>query len=207
MYAGPISGFFRTGVCTIAWPITEAASQEAGFVLNACSVQAFCSVLSREERALGIWIASFAMFACPIPAEVTLIFKFVPLALLPCPTAEAVSFGANGRLWQFVTWNGEDTGILVPWPPVRVPVILIGLQFVGLNVNCGRSTSTSICLSWAGTPFTNVGNGSLSIVTAAVAGFTLILERTSTSPRLKGPATAGVITSSPNGAPLYPTVR
>ena len=45
------------------------------------------------------------------------------------------------------------------------------------------------------------GNGSLVIVTAAVCGSTLILERTLTSPRLNGPATAGVTTRIPNGAP------
>ena len=49
-----------------------------------------------------------------------------------------------------------------------VPSIVIGLQLVGLNSKSGRSTVTSICLSCTGTPLTNVGNGSLVIVTAAV---------------------------------------
>ena len=56
-------------------------------------------------------------------------------------------------------------------------------------------------------PLTNVGNGSLVIVTSAVCGSTSIFERTTTLPRLNGPATAGVTTSRPNGAPSYGPVR
>ena len=77
----------------------------------------------------------------------------------------------------------------------------IGLQLVGLNSKPGRSTVTWSCLSWTGTPLTNCGSGSLVTVTAAVSGLTLIRERTLTSPRLNGPATAGVCTNRPNGAP------
>ena len=50
------------------------------------------------------------------------------------------------------------------------------------------------------TPWTNVGRP-LEIVTWAVWGSTSILERTTTLPRLKGPATAGVTIDRPNGAP------
>ena len=77
----------------------------------------------------------------------------------------------------------------------------MGLQLVGLYSKLGRLTVTLICLSWAGTPLTNVGKGSLVIVTAAVWGSTLMLERTTTLPRLNGPATAGVTIDRPNGAP------
>ena len=44
-------------------------------------------------------------------------------------------------------------------------------------------------------------------MTAAVCGSTSIRDRTVTVPRLNGPATAGVTTSIPNGAPSYGPVR
>ena len=44
-------------------------------------------------------------------------------------------------------------------------------------------------------------------MTAAVLGSTVIAERTTMLPRLNGPATAGVTTARPKGAPLYGPVR
>src|SRR6202041_1219718 len=38
-------------------------------------------------------------------------------------------------------------------------------------------------------------------------GLTVIAERTTTVPRLNGPASAGTTTDRPNGAPLYGPVR
>ena len=62
-----------------------------------------------------------------------------------------------------------------------MPVIAIGLQFVGLNWNGalpGRSTVTTICLSAEGMPLMYCGKGSLVTVTAAVFSSTLIVEPT-----------------------------
>src|SRR5580700_2906809 len=58
-----------------------------------------------------------------------------------------------------------------------------------------------------------VGSGSLVIVSAVVAGSTLIAALTTTEPvpvvpdRVYGPAFAGTRIDRPNGAPLYPSVR
>ena len=54
-----------------------------------------------------------------------------------------------------------------------------------------------------GTPSAICGSGVAVIVSAAVAGLTAIAARTTTFPRLNGPATAGTTMTSPNGRPLY----
>ena len=74
-------------------------------------------------------------------------------------------------------------------------------------MNPGRLTSTLILRSRSCTPSTNCGNGSETIVSAAVVGFTAIDALTTTVPRLNGPATAGTTMLNPNGAPLYGPVR
>jgi hypothetical protein len=86
-----------------AFPITEPSSQAAGLPLKTPSGQAFWIVVSREGRAIGSCSSTLAMFACPRPADSTLTSRLVPLFLLACPPAEAVSFGANGRLAQFAS--------------------------------------------------------------------------------------------------------
>src|SRR4029077_10530450 len=58
----------------------------------------------------------------------------------------------------------------------------------------------------SGTPLKIVGR-TLSTVTRAVVGSTLIVARVTTVPRLNGPAVAGTAIESPYGAPLYGPVR
>ena len=75
-------------------------------------------------------------------------------------------------------------------------------------MNPGRLTSTLIARNRNCTPSTNCGNGSETIVNAAVLGFTAIAAlHDPTVPRLNGPATAGVAIDRPNGSPLYGPVR
>jgi hypothetical protein len=60
--------------------------------------------------------------------------------LLVLPWVDAENCGSNGSAAQFVTWKRLDTAALAPSALVIVPVMLIGLQLVGLNVNPGRLT-------------------------------------------------------------------
>ncbi len=71
----------------------------------------------------------------------------------------------------------------------------------------GRSTVTFARRSRNGTPSMTCGNGSDVVVSAAVCGSMLTKARTTTLPRLNGPATVGTTIDSPNGAPLYGPVR
>src|ERR1035438_6221502 len=158
----------------------EPSSQAAGLALKTASTHAFWIVDRREGIAIGSCRSTFAMFAWPRPADSTLTLRAAPLALLACAPVPAVSLGLNGSFAQLATWNGEDTDSLALPTLLSDPVMAIWLQLVGLNSNPGRSTATLICLSCTGTPLTNVGNGSLTIVTAAVVGSTSMRERTST---------------------------
>ena len=73
-------------------------------------------------------------------------------------------------------------------------------------MNPGRSMLTVMRCRRSGTPKMICGTASgpvssVVIVNAEVSGFTLIRARTTTRPRLKGPATASVTMLNPNGAP------
>src|ERR1700722_808290 len=180
--------------------MSEPSGQAAGLASKTAARQAFCRVVRRAGRAIGRASLVLAMLACP-GEELTLTVKAAPFALEALPLVEALRVGWKGRAPQPWTWKGLLSGTDSPSAPESVPVIAAGLQLVGLNWKPGRSIVTASSLIWAGTPLTKVGKGSLVIVTAAVDGSTLILERTVTSPRLKGPAIAGVTTEIPKGAP------
>src|SRR5271166_1232351 len=205
-YAGPVNGTFKTGVTAFAVPITDPAGHPAGLVSNCASVQAFCSVVRREGSASGSCRSTLWMFASP-GFWVTLTTSEAPSALLVVPWVEAVKPGLKGRFLQPVTANGLVTAELAPCAAVIVPLIDCESQLVGLNMNSGRLTSTSIVFSLNGTPSMLCGSGSLVTVSCAVLGFTLIVERTTTLPRSNGPAFAGTTIERPNGAPLYGPVR
>src|ERR1700688_529632 len=78
--------------------------------------------------------------------------RLAPLALLVLPVVETVNLGANLSAAQFVTWNGTATGVLAASSLVMLPARVWGLQFVGLNVNPGRSMRTLTCLICSGIP-------------------------------------------------------
>src|SRR5450830_1113300 len=120
-----------------------------------------------------------------------LTFKLVPFWREVLPDVDALNFGLNGRVAQFAASNGLDTPALTPAVEAIVPATLIGEQFVGLNMNPGRSMVTLTVLICKGIPSRIRGNGSDVTVICAVCGSTLIAARTITFPRLNGPATAG----------------
>ncbi len=121
-----------------------------------------------------------------------MIFAPTPWDLLPWAATDAVNFGANGRLWQLVTWNGSEVLRLPPSLAVSLTPIDIGSQLVPLNSNSGRLTLTFRAFSCTGTPLKMVGSssgrppgslcgpGSVTTVTAAVSSLTMIFERTLT---------------------------
>ncbi len=95
------------------------------------------------------------------------------------PLVETLNAGLNPSTAQFVTCNGTDSAAVAPSVLDRLPVMLIGLQFVGLNVNPGRLIVTLTCLICNGTPsrIGGIAYGpllSLVIVSAAVIGSTSI---------------------------------
>ena len=109
----------------------------------------------------------------------------------------SLSFGLNPSPAQSPTWKREDTGADRPPVEVSVAVSSVALQEVGLIMNPGRSSVTSTRRSLSGMPSRIVGSGSETTVTCAFVGLIWIDWRTTTVPRLSGPATAGVTTASP----------
>ena len=92
-------------------------------------------------------------------------FRLAPFALLVFPSVDAVNFGLNASPAQPPTWNRLDTGAVAPSLPETVPVIAIGLQFVGLNMNPGRSITALTVRISVGTPSMICGSGSVVTVT------------------------------------------
>src|SRR4029077_5004723 len=165
-YAGPDTGFARTGVMAVAVPTRDASGHPAGLVLNCAPVHAFCNVVRRAGSCLGSVTRTFAMFASPPPVcgpplEVTFTVRLAPLALLVFPAVDAANPGLNGSVTQFAAWNGLDTASVVPCVLASVPVTLNAEQFVGLNVNPARSIVTFTVLTCRGIPSRIVGKGSL----------------------------------------------
>src|SRR5438105_3453959 len=203
----------------IAVPMTEPSSQDSGLASKTLARQAFWIVVSREGSAIGRATFVFAMPATPRPCEVTLTIRLAPFSLLVLASVSASKIGWNGSFEQFASWKGEDTLWLPPSSPVSVPSIFSGLQLVGLNWKFGRSTTTCRCLTCAGAPVSSVGwppafgfvftivGTALPISAWAVYGLTLSVERVTTLPKWKGPASAGMTTLRPRGAPPYAPVR
>jgi len=111
------------------------------------------------------------------------------------------------RLSQPATWKWLNTGDVAPEAPRACPVTLIELQLVGFRTNPGRSILATIERIRSGTPSTICGIGSVFTVTWAVLLSRKTAARTTTLPRSNGPATAGVMKTSDNGAPLYGPAR
>src|ERR1700694_5347201 len=163
-------------------------------------MQALWSVVRREGRASGSCRFTLRMFASP-GFWVTFTTSDAPLTLLVLPCVETVNDGLNGRFAQLAAWKREDTGALNPPSEVSVPEICIGSHEVGLNVNPGRSIVTFTVRICRGMPSRMLGKGSEMMVPCAVCGSTRRDWRTTTTPRLNGPATAGTSTTRPWGPP------
>ena len=86
----------------VAVAMSDPSGQLAGLVLNAFSVQAFCSVVRRAGSCLGSCRRTLATFACATPVEltppeVTVTVRLAPSALLVLAWVLAVKAGRNGR--------------------------------------------------------------------------------------------------------------
>ena len=91
------------------------------------------------------------MFAWPGTA-LTLTVRLVPLALLPCPPASALSSGLNARPAQPPTSNGDETCASAPCVEVSLAETCCGAQLVGLTMKLGLFTSTFTLRSRSSTP-------------------------------------------------------
>ena len=94
-----------------------------------------------------------------------------------------------------------------PRAEVSDPKTALGSQEVGLIVKLGRPSSRLMLLTSRGMPSMIWGRGSLTAWILAVSGSTYRATLVVTTPRSKGPATAGVITTMLRGAPLYGPAR
>ena len=190
----------------VAVPITDPSSQAAGFASKLLASHAFWIVVSLDGSAFGIVRNTFAIPACPRPAEVASTLKPVPLFLLPCPATLAVSFGLNGSVAQLDAWNGLEIGDDI------------------FGAGCGAGELHRRAVGGVDGEVRTVGDRddltdirrdalhelrqrSLVTVTCAVWGSTVILARVMIVPRLNGPAIACVTIVAPNGAPSYGPVR
>ena len=85
----------------------------AGFALKVASWHAFWSVVSREGSCYRQLQVDFGDVRLPEPGRFDLDGEARAVELCsPARQRDAVSFGANGKPPQPVTWNGEDTGSL-----------------------------------------------------------------------------------------------
>src|SRR6202040_624748 len=115
--------------------------------------------------------------------------RLAPFFLEVFPEVETLKFGLNRRLRHDPIWNGLEIAAVAPCALNAVPENDIGLQFVGLNMNPGRSTTASIVRRSVGTPSITCGNGSVVTVICAVKGSTSILARRICVCNVNGPTT------------------
>ena len=107
--------------------------------------------------------------ACPAP-EPILASRLAPFFLLVFASVETLNDGLNGSSRHPPVWNLEETFAATPSVEVTVPVIAVGVQLVGLNMNPGLSNVTSTRRTRNGIPSMIVGTGSEIAVTCAVCG-------------------------------------
>ena len=120
------------------------------------------------------------------------------------PSGCSVSLGLKPSASQPPTWKRVGgAGALAEGRGDAEPVTGVGSQLVGLRVKSGRSTSTRTVAQVERDALRgSSGKGSETTVTWAVSGLTRRAVRTTTVPRSKGPATAGMMTAMESGAPL-----
>ena len=121
----------------------------------------------------------------------------MPLVVCVAPVSAIFVFGENPSLSQSVAANGTVGDAVSEAIEVSVAPIVSGAHEVGLRIVSGRSIVTLALRSSSGTPSRIVGSGSLSTRTWASLRSSWIEARTTTSPRSKGPATAGTTIESP----------
>ena len=224
--AGPSNGTGISGVIAFACPMNDADGQPAGFASNC----AFGARLLQRRQPRRELLGEIHLD----PRDVRLGTlrrvgvgqlhrRLAPLALLVFPLRGDREFRcelqdrAVGDLERHFDRRGRAFVALR-----SLPVIFIGSQLVGLNVNPGRLIMTLTFLICTGIPSIRCGiaypSSSLLVVTvsAAVLGLTSIFARTTTQShagswlgldvscsRSNGPAFTGLTIDRPNGAPWY----
>src|SRR5271155_1654061 len=100
---GPSRVAARSGVLTVAVPMSDPSGQLAGLAWKTAARHAFWSVVRREGSCRGNVSLTFAVFACPGVA-VTLIVRLAPSSLLVFAWVDAVRTGLKGSVAQFAAW-------------------------------------------------------------------------------------------------------
>ena len=162
--------------------------------------------------ALGRVTVVWRMFALPLGwVRIARNFGFCArLVALRPPSTLVASFGRNLSLRQAEVLKASTTGkalnadsVVGSEPPPRItPLVISFAQLVGLIVKLGLLVLTSIERMLSLAPPKTSGIGSDTGRIRAVSGSTKRATRTTTVPRSKGPAIAGVSTASESGAPL-----
>ena len=101
---------------------------------------------------------------------------------------------------QSATWKRTEGWAVAPWAEVTVEAIAIGSQLVGLRVKSGAvEVDADVAQVERDAVEDRAAAGSETAVIWAVSGSIRRALRTTTVPRSKGPATAGVTTAKTAG--------
>ena len=154
----------------------------------------------KAERGSLTWV--FARLATPKPFEWTWAISFGCAVRLVPPLRRKVMCGLNFSRPHSPTWKRLDS--VAVWPSVvsSCPPKLIASQSDGLSAQPSWSIFTAIERTSSGMPCRMCGIGSETAFTCAVTGSMYSAVRTTTVPRSKGPAVAGVTIARESGAPL-----
>src|SRR5438132_1021657 len=193
-------GLGSTGVTAVAVPTLDAAGQLSGLAANVACRHAFCSVVSRDGRALGSDVFTERMLAWPA-AWLTLTSRLAPLALDVLAFVDAENEGLNASAPQPSAWKGVDRLAVAPSDPVRVVSVAKTAQFVGLRSKPCRLIEMVSDLIRVGMPPAMFGTLPSVTTTCAVSDLTSIFARATTGLRLNGPATGCTTIDKPYGAP------
>src|SRR5580698_8725810 len=113
---GPVNGSGRIGVVAVACPMTAALGQPAGFVLNCFSVEACCSVSSRDGKSFGS--STLTVFMLDWVPSLTGIVSFTerlaPFALLVLPLVDALNVGLNASSLHASACSGAEVLAVCP---------------------------------------------------------------------------------------------
>ena len=132
------------------------------------------------------------------------------MARLVAPNSRRLSLGRNFSRRQPFSWTGSETGkdenaaglVGSAPPPFSAPAVANGEQLVPFRVNSFLLMFTATERMSSLAPPKTSGIALVAARIWAVSGSTKSGTLTTTVPRSKGPATAGVTTTSDTGAPL-----
>ena len=196
--------------CARTMPTTDAAGHAAGLASN---VRGGARLLQRRQPR-GQLLGQFDLDARDVRlaahgsrrvGELRVEARTIGAARLPARGDRELRFERKALAARRPR-TGSTRSRSRPAAPETIAVICCAAQLVGLNMNPGRSMLTVTRCRRSGTPKTICGTAygpvsSVVIVSVEVSGSTSIRARTTTRPRLNGPATACVTMLNPNGAP------